>query len=103
MCRPDKGYVTVSPTFRRPIGQMPGSSLGIASIAISAEAVAECAASTIGYVLRGRSAAAILTPSNATGSSRERMNRGDLGETRELLKAVTDAESGVLTWLKTVW
>ena len=57
---------------------MPGSSLGIASTAISAEAVAECAASTIGYVLRGRSAAAILPPSNATGSSRERMNRGDL-------------------------
>lgn len=199
MCRPDKGYVTVSPTLR-----------GIASIAIPAEAVAACAVSTIGYVLPGRSAAAILPPSNATESSRERMNRGDLqllaelrvedarilleagrfagayyllgyavecalkacvakltrehdfpdkqlvldsythdleqllqisgverefdarvranrafsvdwttvkdwteaarydnnisvGKTRELLKAVTDAESGVLTWLKTVW
>ena len=84
MRRPDKGYVTVSPTFRRPIGQMPGSSLGIASIAISAEALAECAVSTIGYVLLGRSAAAILPPSNATESSRERMNRGDLQLVAEL-------------------
>ena len=30
-------------------------------------------------------------------------NNISAGEARELLKAVTDAESGVLTWLKTVW
>jgi HEPN domain-containing protein len=30
-------------------------------------------------------------------------NNISVGEARELLKAVTDAESGVLTWLKTVW
>ena len=43
-----------------------------------ADAVAECAVSTIGYVLIARSAVAILPASNATGSSYERMNRGDL-------------------------
>ena len=30
-------------------------------------------------------------------------NNISAGEARELLKAVTGAESGVLTWLKTVW